>query len=261
MLIDSHTHLPFKLSEAQEIINRAKDNGVYRCILIGTDLEENPKILELANNIPSLFAVIGVYPNSNRNLPIKEIIQQLETQIQDASDSGAKLVGIGECGIDISEWDNQRPVQEQKELFEEQVKLATKYELPIVIHNRNGDEHVLEILNKYKDSIIGVAHCFDSSWETAQKFLNVGFYISFSGFITFNSKKYLLETVENIPTDKFLIETDSPYITPKGIKERPNEPKNVKIVAEKVALVKNIPFEKIARISTANAERLFRLHS
>ena len=191
----------------------------------------------------------------NQELTIQQIVEKLETLIE----SSKNVVGIGEIGIDVTGKSYERPLKDQTQLFTAQIDLALQHSLPIVIHNRNSDDQVLEILNQYKDTnLTRVAHCFDSSWETAQKFLDLNFYISFSGFITFNRKKYLLETVEKIPMDKFLIETDSPYIVPKKLKEKQNEPKNVKIIAQKVADVKNLSLDEIAMHSYTNTSKLFK---
>lgn len=256
MLIDSHFHLEGNKEKDLATIKRAYENGVTKLIAIGTDLKDAELVIKASNEVESLYGVIGIYPNSERGEDIDSVLKDLEKVLE----QGKNIVGIGEIGIDITNWENQRPIQEQKELFEKQIQMAIKYNLPIVIHNRNGDEIVIETLTKYKGTVRIIAHCFDTSWETAKKLLDLGAYISFSGFITYNSKKYLLETLEKTPLDRILVETDSPYIVPKGVKEKPNEPKNVKMVAEKIAQVKNRDFEEICQQTYQNTIRAFNIN-
>lgn len=261
MLIDSHCHLPDNLAEAEAAIKRAKEEGVLGCINIGTSLEDNIKAAEISDHFLNVHTSIGIYPNSDLAHDPEFLVKELEKQV----DILPKIVAIGECGLDITDWEEQRPLEQQLELFERQLQLAIKKELPVIIHNRNGGEQIIELLNKYvPKGLRGVAHCFDSTWELAVQFLDNGFYISFSGFITYKSKDYLLESVEKTPLDKILVETDAPYILPKGIQQEDekgakilNEPKNVKIIARKVAETKNIPLEEIAEATNKNTSDLF----
>lgn len=254
MLIDSHCHLPPDFKLIDQIIENALQNEVAYVVNIGTDLQENSKVIETSEKYRNVFGVIGIYPHSHRDTPVDSLIVELEKQIKTKP---TRLVAIGECGIDVTEWSEQRPVSHQIQLFEQQLSLAEKYVLPVVIHNRNGNDHVFETLAKYKGRVTGVAHCFDGDWETAKKYLDFNFFISFSGFITYNSKKHLLDVVSKVPEDRFVVETDSPYILPKGISEKPNEPKNVKMVARKIAEVKQKPYEEVCRWSVENTLRLF----
>lgn len=256
MLIDSHFHLSGNRKVDEEVFKRAHENGVEKLIAIGTDLEDSELVVKASNKIQNLYGVVGIYPNSERDTQIAESVVQLEKLLK----TGQKVVGIGEIGIDITNWEAQRPLNEQIVLFESQIKLAIKHQLPIVIHNRNGDKYVLEILKKYEGLVDIIAHCFDSSWKTAEQFIKLGAYISFSGFITYNSKKYLLETVENTPIERIIVETDSPYIVPKGLKEKTNEPKNVRMVAEKIAQVKQLEFEEVCQKTYENTLRAFNIN-
>ncbi len=254
MLIDSHCHLPDDFKLIDQILENALQNDVNYVVNIGTDLEENEKVMKTSTAFENVFGVIGIYPHSHRDKPIDSLIVELEKQLQSKP---ARIVAIGECGIDITAWEQQRPVPDQIQLFEQQLELAKKYALPVVIHNRNGNEQVFNALKKHEGSVTGVAHCFDDDWETAKRYLDLNFFISFSGFITYNSKKHLLDVVRNVPDDKFVIETDAPYILPKGITEKPNEPKNVKMVARKIAEVKQKSYEEISDLSVKNTLRLF----
>jgi TatD DNase family protein len=246
------------------MLNSAKEDGVSKFINIGTSIKESENAIEVAEKYESVYATVAIYPHEHRKGNIDELINQLEKQ----ATSSKRVVAIGECGIDVSEWKNQRPPGEQVRLFEAQIKLSQKLNLPLVIHNRNSDDNILDVLAGYK-SVRGVVHCFDSSWEVAQKFLDLGLYISFSGLITYESKGYLLETVKNIPRDKYLIETDAPCLLPEPVRtesrvlgaKRHNEPKYVKMVGQKVAETRQINLEEAALQTSNNTCRLFGLKS
>jgi len=264
--IDSHCHLPNLCHKdaLEKILNDARDWGVDRFINIGTSVKENAEAIEVAEKYESVYATVAIYPHEHGGEDVAGLIGQLEEQAK----SSEKVVAIGECGIDVSDWKNQRVLEEQIKLFELQVKLSQKLNLPLIIHNRNGDDAVLNVLSCH-DGVRGVVHCFDSTWEVAQKILNLGFYISFSGLITYKSREALLEVVKDVPPDKYLIETDSPYLLPEPAKteaweagnRRKNEPKYVRMVGQKVAEVREISLEEVALQTRANTCWLFGLES
>lgn len=254
-LIDSHCHLP-KLGhkdDLEEILARAAADDVVQMVNIGTSIDENIEVLKVARAYSQVCATAAIYPHKDTDKPLQELTAYLEKFVLE---NRQDLVGIGECGIDISGLTKGRSLEDQICLFEMQANLAKKYSLPLIVHNRQGDTHVLQTLKQVKPPK-GVIHCFSSTWEFAQAILDLGFYISFSGFITYPSKEDLLEVVRNIPENRFLIETDSPYISPEGYRDKKNEPKYVKLVAEKVATVKGISLAEVAQLSTRNARELF----
>lgn len=259
MLIDSHFHLTdekFKKNE-EKILEEAQQNGVGKFITIGTSLEDNEDVINIVKKYPNLYGTIGVYPHEDLDKNFNEIKEKFMLQIRNP-----KIVGIGECGIDKNEWGETRNIEEQKKLFIMQIEAAIENKLPLVIHNREGDEEVLEILENHKNKDLrGIAHCFVSSWKTAEKFLDLGFFISFSGIITYPSGKDILETVEKVPIDKFLVETDAPYLAPQGHRGEVNAPKYVKITAQKIAEVKGIPLEQIEGHSYQNTCSIFNLEN
>lgn len=260
MLIDSHCHLPHRnyKKSVEDILKEAKEQGVFRCITIGTSLDESSIVEKIANTFDNVFFTVAIYPHEELHSDIDTVLSELENKF--LVNKNRKLVGIGECGIDITNWTGGRSIEDQLYLFERQIHLAIKYDLPLIIHNRNGDSYVLELLTKYVPlGLKGVIHCFDSDWSFAQKILNLGFLISFSGLITYNKKDYLLEVVKNIPLDKFLVETDSPYLTPQTYRGEVNSPKYVRIIAEKVAEVKHIEISIIENNSYQNTSKLFRI--
>lgn len=264
--IDSHCHLPNlrQKDELERILSEAREWGVNRFINIGTSIKANAEAIEVAEVYESVYATVAIYPHEHRGENIAELTNQLEVQAK----SSKKVVAIGECGVDVTEWKNGRQLEEQVGLFELQVILAQKLNLPIIIHNRNGDDIVLDILSKYQ-GIRGVVHCFDSTWEVAKKFLDLEFCPSFSGLVTYESRKALLEVVKNVPADKYLIETDSPYLLPEPAKtearelraKRSNEPKYVRMVGQKVAEVRGISLEEVAPQTHANICGLFGLEA
>ncbi|KKS16421.1 MAG: Hydrolase, TatD family [candidate division WWE3 bacterium GW2011_GWC1_41_7] len=256
MLIDSHLHFPHDENKVREQISGAEKEGIVKFINIGTSLKDSAKSIETAEKFENVYATVAVYPHDDKDKDTYTIMEHLK----ELALSSKKVVAIGECGIDLSEWKNGRSLDQQTELFEAQINLAIELRLPLIIHNRNGDETVLELLQKYKNTgLAGVAHCFVSSWDTAQKLLDLNFYISFSGIITYPSGKYLSETVQKVPNDRFLVETDAPYLPPQGHRGEKNEPKYVKITALKVAEIKDLPLQSIEDYTYENTTRLFHL--
>ncbi|MBI2414711.1 TatD family hydrolase [candidate division WWE3 bacterium] len=271
MLIDSHFHLtsdeyPLK----NTVIENAKEVGVTKLITIGTYLKDDAQVIELIEKYPNLYGVVGIYPHEELELQVHEMEKSLKNLLL----MSKKIVGIGECGIDVpksSETPLQikhetRSLEKQIEIFEMQIKLAIENNLPVVIHNRNGDDVVLSILEKYQKiaednnkKLKGVIHCFTSTWEIAQKFIEIGFYISFSGIITYPSGKAIHETVAKIPLDKFIVETDAPWLTPQGFRGKINEPKYVRMTAQKVSEIKGLSEEEICKVTYKNTCDLFGL--
>ena len=214
MLIDSHFHLAnetLRISQKDagersstgysttpnvddgktldEVLAEARKNSVDKFILVGTNLKDNERILAACKKHDDLYAVIGSYPHEDLDKSLSEIYEGIHTQYLA---NRSKIVAIGECGIDITDREDGRNIEDQIELFKMQIGFATNYGLPIVVHNRNGDDQVLHTIQTYnKDGvqIKGVLHCFASNWEFAKQMLDLGFYISFSGLITYPSKK------------------------------------------------------------------------
>jgi len=263
MLIDSHCHLSHSRYEIgpEEIIKQSQLEGVEKLIDIGTSITDSTVALEISKNHNNVYSSVGVYPHDDIALSLDEIRQKIEHLIESG---GKNVVGIGECGIDVVQDDVSFETREpaaQKELFKLQIGLAVQHNLPLIIHNRGGDDTVLEILKHYKDTgLKGVMHCYVSDWDFAQKLLNLNFYISFAAIITYPSAgEKLLEVVKKIPEDRFLIETDAPYLAPQELRSQINYPKYVKMTAAKIAELRKTSFEKISEISYQNTCRLFNI--
>ncbi len=261
MLADTHCHLDF-FSDSTEKISRAKKNKVEIIIAPGVNADSNKKCLKIAQENKGIFAAVGLHPTdvySNKISPQKEleiIKNLLET-------GNKKIVAIGECGLDfgpIVEGEIQRSKKIQTDIFKKQLNLALKYNLPIIIHNRKANQELLNILRDYKGKIRGVFHCFTGSKKFLQQVIDLNFHIGITGLITYDQG--LQEVIKQAPENKLLTETDAPYLMPEPIrktKKWPNEPKNVKIIAQEIAKIKNLSFEKVAEITTKNAVRLFKL--
>jgi|SRR3989344_5851969 len=256
MLIDSHCHLPhpkYKKS-SKDIINDAKDAGVTRLINIGTSVENNLEVIKVSTEYENVYSAVAVYPHEDTDKSLDFLRDTLDGQLSLSN----KIVAVGECGLDIGQWEGGRHVEDQISLFEMQLELAVRHKLPVVIHNRNGDDRIMDILDKFaRQNVIGVAHCFSSSWDVAQKYLDRGFFLSFSGMFTYKARAKLQEIVKKVPLDRFLLETDAPYLPPEGFRGQPNEPKNVVEVAKKFAEIRGLEFDKVADLSYSNTCRLF----
>ena len=258
MLIDTHCHLTDDnlFQRINEVIDNAKTSGISKIITIGTGLEDSMRAVEIAEKYNDVYTVVGIYPHENLGINLKNA----ETSLQKIISSSKKIVGIGECGIDTKPEQNTRSIKEQTDLFEMQIRLCIKNNLPIVIHNRGADDIVLNILRKpeYKN-LCGVAHCFTSNWTVAQEFLKLNFYLSFSAIITYPSGIELLNVVRKVPENKFVLETDAPYLPPQGFRNYINEPKYVRITAQKMAETRNADFNYICQITAQNSYDLFNL--
>jgi len=248
MLIDTHAHICYKdySDRIDEVIQAAEDNGVEKIISIGVDLPSSEECMKLAEKYPSVFATCGIHPHEAGKAP-KRYLYELEAFTQHP-----KMVAVGEIGLDYHYDFSDRKVQ--RRLYHEQLEMAKSLDLPAVVHCRESDDDILVgIQNSGLNQ--GVIHCFASNVEFAQNILETGFHISFTGMITFI--KELEDVVKKIPLERMMVETDSPYLSPKPFRGKQNQPKNVLHVAEKVAELKKISFEEVAESTTETAHHLF----
>ncbi|MBD1383510.1 TatD family hydrolase [Metabacillus arenae] len=252
MLFDTHAHLNAIQYEndLQEVIERAKKESVERIVIVGFDRPTIKKAIELIDTYEFMYAAIGWHPVDA--IDMKE--EDLEW-IKDLS-SHPKVVAIGEMGLDYH-WDKS-PKDIQKEVFRKQIALAKEVNLPIVIHNRDATADVVEILQEEGASEVGgIMHCFTGSLEVAKQCMEMNFYISFGGPVTFKNAKKPKEVASEIPLDRLLIETDCPYLTPHPFRGKRNEPSYVKYVAEQIAELRGMTFEEVAAKTSDNAKKLF----
>ncbi|WP_339148289.1 MULTISPECIES: TatD family hydrolase [unclassified Sutcliffiella] len=252
MLFDTHVHLNADQYEEdlQEVIDRARQDKVDNMVVVGFDRKTINRAMELVEKYDFLYAAVGWHPVDAIDMTDEDL-----AWIEDLA-SHEKVVAIGEMGLDYH-WDKS-PKDVQKEVFRKQIRLAKKVKLPIVIHNRDATADVVEILKEEEAKEVGgIMHCFTGSLEVAKECMEMNFYISFGGPVTFKNAKKPKEVVKEIPMDKLLIETDCPYLTPHPYRGKRNEPAYVRLVAEQVAELKKVTIEEVAEKTTANAKKLF----
>ncbi|HJP18072.1 MAG TPA: YchF/TatD family DNA exonuclease [Nitrospinota bacterium] len=252
MLIDSHVHLemPQFDEDRKEVINRFLVNGVGLIINIGSSLENSKKAVELARKHKFIYATVGIHPHDIKNANA-QTYAEIETLLKNE-----KVVAVGETGLDY--YKNYSPHNVQVEGFKRHIQIAKKHNKPIIVHCREAEDEVLSILkNESAKEIGGIIHCFSGSMQFADECLNLGFYISFSGNITYPKAKNLREVVKIVPSDRLLIETDAPFLSPQSKRGKRNEPAFVQYVAEKVAELKILSREDVERNISRNIHRLF----
>lgn len=252
MLIDTHAHVNFNAykSDADEVIHRSLNNNT-RIINVGSQYSTSKKAIELSQKYENgIYGAVGLHPiHAEDGFDYKKYKQLAQSP---------GVVAIGETGLDYKE-EYVAFREKQKQVFLQQLNLARELNLPIIFHCRMAHDYLLEILNlqyiNHKSQIKGVIHCFTGNWIQAEKYLNIGLYLGFNGIIF---KMNLDEIIKKTPLNKILVETDCPYLTPPKIDGR-NEPIYVKHVAERIAEIKDITFEEVAKITTENAKKLFKI--
>lgn len=252
MLFDTHTHLTDVAfdEDREEVIRRAEQAGVSLMVNVGYSRETIPPTLALAEQHDSIYAAVGWHPQQAKEMTPQDLAWLEELAAH------PKVVALGEMGLDYY-WDTS-PKEVQQTVFREQIALAKRVNKPIIIHNRDAHQDVVTILREENaQEVGGVMHCFSGSVEIAQACLELGFYISFGGPITFKNAKKPKEVAKTIPLDRLLIETDSPYLTPHPYRGKRNESSYVRYVAESLAELRGLTYEEICQITTENGKRLF----
>ena len=254
MLIDTHTHLDDARynDDRDAMIARAQEAGVSTFITIGCDLATSRSAVDLAARLPFVYASVGVHPHE-----VKHIADDWYDALRRLAQHD-KVVAYGEIGLDYHY--NHSPPTLQRERFREQVCLARELKLPIVIHTREAQEDTIAILKEERAAEVGgVFHCFSGDAWLAKDALDLGFFLSFSGVITFQNAAMLRDIVKTVPLDRMLIETDCPYLTPAPRRGTRNEPAYVRFVADKIAELKAVSVEEVGIMTTRNAQRVFRI--
>ena len=256
-LFDSHSHLnDEKFDEDREkTIDEIVKSGVTNFITAGYSVESSKKAIEIAKKYDFIYTTAGVSPN---DIPQDEdeLWKQL-AEIENIAKNNSKVLAIGEIGLDYY-WNTENK-ELQKLAFIEQIKIANKLNLPIVIHTREAVMDTLQILKENKVENIGIFHCCPQNRELIKEGLKLGFYISFAGPITFKNSKNAVEMINLVPNDRILIETDSPYLAPEPVRGTRNTPSNVKFVAQKIADVKGLTLEKVEKITFENTKRILKM--
>jgi len=253
MFIDSHCHLnmdKFTL-DYKEVIKRAFNNNIGAIINVGADLVSSKKAIEIANEYEKgIYATVGLHPGDAKD----EVLD--EAQITELANY-KRVVAIGEIGLDYSGENIDKDAQ--LKLMDRQVQIAQKLQKPIVFHCRDAYDDLISYFGSHSSKISAVVHCYTGDWEHAQKFLELGFYLSFTGIITFTKDEEQIKVVRNTPLNRILIETDAPWLAPEPYRGKRNEPSYVIEAAKKIAEIKGISLEEVASQTTKNAIDLFKL--
>lgn len=252
MLIDTHVHLNADHydDDLDEVMDRAREAGVEKMVVVGFDRKTIERTMQLIDDHEDVYGVIGWHPVDAVDCTDADLewIEELSKH--------EKIVGIGETGLDYH-WDKS-PKDVQKDIFRRQIALAKRVNLPIIIHNRDSTEDCVKILKEEgAHEAGGIMHAFSADEKTADEVIDMNFYISLGGPVTFKNAQLPKDIAEHVPLDRLLIETDAPFLTPHPYRGKRNEPAYVKLVAEKIAELRGISYEAVAEATTENAEKLF----
>jgi TatD DNase family protein len=254
MFFDTHAHLDLApLCHAEdEVIRRAREAGVTHIVTIGIDLESDVKAIEIAHRHGGVYAAVGLHPHDASGCS-EDLLARL-----DRLSRCDKVVAVGETGLDF--FRDRSPRDAQRAAFREQVRLARRRNLPVVVHDRDAHEEILSILSEEKaDEVGGIIHCFSGDLAMARRAIGMNFLVSLPGAITYKGTGTQTEAVRRLPLEKLLIETDSPFLAPVPHRGKPNEPSYVPLVAKRIAEIKGLSVEDVARVTSKNAKRIFRI--
>lgn len=253
MLFDSHAHINDEQfdDDREQVIERALENGVTGILNAGTCMASSAHSVALAQQYESIYAAVGIHPH--------EVVGTLEGDYEQLATwcKQDKVVAIGEIGLDY--YRDLVPRDIQHEVFVRQIDVARQMNMPLIIHDRDAHQDVMDIIRKEAKGLSGVLHCFSGSLEMATELIKLGFYISIAGPVTFKNAAKLPEIVANVPLERLLVETDCPYLTPHPHRGKRNEPAYVRIVAEQVASLRCIELSVLAEATSANTKRLFKI--
>lgn len=254
-LIDSHAHIYSKefLQDFDAMLMRAHEAGVARMIVVGADLESSAQACELALRHENIHATVGIHPHD-----AERVTKNCYNVLRDMATGNPKVAAIGEIGLDFYRDRSPRDIQE--EVFRRSIRLARELSLPVIVHDRDAHDRVIKILKEERASDVGgVLHCFSGDLEMARECIDMGFYLSIPGTVTYANNESLRDVVRGVKIEHLLVETDCPYLAPVPHRGKRNEPAFVRITAEKVAELKGLTIEDVGRITSLNAMRLFRL--
>lgn len=252
-IVDSHCHLDcldLKNTDLDQVIDKARHNDICHLLNVCTQMETFSRTLSIAQQYQGVTASLGMHPSETGQEPTVEDLLRLSAD--------PKVVAIGETGLDYH-YEHVDP-KTQRLRFKNHILAARQAQLPLIIHTRDAREDTIDLLTEHRaDEVGGVLHCFTESQEMAEAGMDLGFYVSFSGIVTFKNAQTLKEVAQKIPLDRLLVETDSPYLTPVPLRGKPNYPSYVRHVAEYVANLRGITLEALAEATTANFARLFKV--
>ncbi len=250
-MIDSHCHLDHEplVKNIEDVLLRSKKEGVSKLLTISTTLNGFPKLLEIINKDEMIFGTFGIHPHETNTdqLSKDEIVDKIKTK--------DKIIGVGETGLDF--YYNNSDKDKQIKSFQNHINAAVELNIPLIVHSRNAEPETYEILKNSDSSLKILMHCFTGSLPFALKLMELNTYFSASGIITFKNSTDLQNTFKEIPLERLLIETDSPFLSPEPMRGKKNEPSFVRYTLKKLSELKNVDFEKLDRITTDNFNRLF----
>jgi len=254
LYFDTHAHYDDRRfdDDRDAVLSSLTDAGVSVVLNAASSLRSAEISLELADMYPFLFASVGVHPHDCKSMN-DDTVSILEEML-----SHPKAVAVGEIGLDYHYDFSPRDVQRLR--FREQLELAGRARLPVIVHEREALIDTLAIVREFRD-LCGVFHCFSGSWETAKTILDMGWFLSFTGVVTFKNARRVLETIEKVPSDRFMLETDCPYMSPEPVRGRRNSSLNLPHIAAKIADIRGITVEECARLTTDNGLRFFGIKS
>jgi TatD DNase family protein len=251
--VDSHCHINFPelAANMDDVLEQMRQNEVINALCVSVNLADFPQVLALAEQHPHIYASVGVHPDY-------EGVEEPDVARLVSLAQHPKIIGIGETGLDYFRLKGD--LEWQRARFRTHIRAARESGKPLIIHTREAAADTLRIMKEEKASeACGVMHCFTETWEVAEAALAMGFYISFSGIVTFKNAKQIKEVAQRVPIERILIETDSPYLAPVPHRGKLNQPAYVKHVADEIALLRGISTEEVGRVSTENFARLFKL--
>ncbi|MDD6093063.1 MAG: TatD family hydrolase [bacterium] len=248
MFIDTHCHISKEyFDDIPNLIDKIVKSGVNKVIVNGCDMKSNLEVLELVEKYDIVYGALGFHPTELDDFSDEQLIW-LEKNI-----NNKKIVAIGEIGLDYH-YDNTDKVK-QKEVFEKQLQIASKYHKPVIVHSRDAINDTYNIISKY--NVIGSLHCFSSSKEMAERFIKLGFYIGIGGVCTYKNAKEIKEVIKAIDLEYIILETDTPYLSPEPVRKEKNTPFNIPIIASYIASLKDVDLSIVSKVTSANASRLF----
>ena len=248
--IDSHAHIDKLSSSVLDILQLAREEGVFRILTIGTELKDWKQIVRLCEEYsPEIYGALGMHPHTAKNFD-EESEEFLKTHL-----NLKRIVAIGEIGLDYHYEHSDRVIQ--KEVFEKQLSLAYDLKMPVEIHTREAEEDTAVFLKQFKGKVKGLLHCFTGSYDLARQALDCGFNISFSGILTFKNSEGLRKTCKKIPLDRLHIETDSPFLSPVPYRGKENQPAHVSVLAKCVAELHSVDLQTLSDRLKKNTWELF----
>ncbi len=250
-LIDTHAHIDMLEAPIELTLQLMKDYGVKKAVIPSVEVSSMEKVIAAAEADENIYAMIGIYPSE-----AKTYTQEVEDRMIELA-KNHKVKAVGEIGLDYY-WDKSF-VDLQKEVYVKQILLANKLNLPIVIHDREAHKDAYDLLLEYNQSSKALFHCFSGSVEFMRECVKKGWYIALGGVVTFKNAVKMKDVAREIPLDKLVLETDSPYLTPVPFRGKPNTPAYVRYVAEEIANLRQIPLNELIDITTNNAERFFEI--